>query len=100
MTSLFLCATISSKHYISVNTTPQHIFIGAYHFEEGRPLRIFRQRHGNFQCFMLPINSRKMDMSDANDAVGVNVFVGKKPLDNDIAAFVIDIIQLSAHITE
>ena len=22
-------------------------------------------------------------MSDANDAVGVNVFVGKKPLDND-----------------
>jgi hypothetical protein len=46
----------------------------------------------NFQCFMLPINSRKMDMSDANDAVGVNVFVGKKPLDNDIAAFVIDII--------
>lgn len=27
-------------------------------------------------------------MSDANDAVGVNVFVGKKPLDNDIAAFV------------
>lgn len=26
MTSLFLCATISSKHYISVNTTPQHIF--------------------------------------------------------------------------
>lgn len=39
-------------------------------------------------------------MSDANDAVGVNVFVGKKPLDNDIAAFVIDIIQLSAHITE
>ena len=38
-------------------------------------------------------------MSDANDAVGVNVFVGKKPLDNDIAAFVIDIIQLSAHIT-
>ena len=54
----------------------------------------------NFQCFMLSINSRKMDMSDANDAVGVNVFVGKKPLDNDIAAFVIDIIQLSAHITE
>ena len=39
-------------------------------------------------------------MSDANDAVGVNVFVGKKPLDNDIGAFVIDIIQLSAHITE
>lgn len=31
-------------------------------------------------------------MSDANDAVGVNVFVGKKPLDNDIDAFVIDII--------
>ena len=58
------------------------------------------QRHGNFQCFMLPINSRKMDMSDANDAVGVNVFVGKKPLDNDIAAFVIDIIQLSAQLTE
>lgn len=26
-----------------------------------------------------------MDMADANDAVGVNVFVGKKPLDNDIA---------------
>ncbi len=64
MTSLFLCATISSKHYISVNTTPQHIFIGAYHFEEGRPLRIFRQRHGNFQCFMLPVNSRKIEMSD------------------------------------
>ena len=64
MTSLFLCATISSKHYISVNTTPQQIFIGAYHFEEGRPLRIFRQRHGNFQCFMLPVNSRKIEMSD------------------------------------
>ena len=26
MTSLLLCATINSKHYISVNTTPQHIF--------------------------------------------------------------------------
>ena len=64
MTSLFLCATINSKHYISVNTTPQQIFIGAYHFEEGRPLRIFRQRHGNFQCFMLPVNSRKIEMSD------------------------------------
>ena len=25
MTSLLLCATINSKHYISVNTTPQHI---------------------------------------------------------------------------
>ena len=57
-------ATINSKHYISVNTTPQQIFIGAYHFEEGRPLRIFRQRHGNFQCFMLPVNSRKIEMSD------------------------------------
>jgi hypothetical protein len=23
------------------------------------PLSIFRQRHGNFQCFKLPINSRE-----------------------------------------
>ena len=64
MTKCLSCATINSKHYISVNTTPQQIFIGAYHFEEGRPLRIFRQRHGNFQCFMLPVNSRKIEMSD------------------------------------
>ena len=64
MTNCPPCATINSKHYISVNTTPQQIFIGAYHFEEGRPLRIFRQRHGNFQCFMLPVNSRKIEMSD------------------------------------
>ena len=41
MTNCPPCATINSKHYISVNTTPQQIFIGAYHFEEGRPLRIF-----------------------------------------------------------
>ena len=64
MTNGPLCVKINSKHYISVNTAPQHIFIGAYHFEEGRPLRIFRQRHGNFQCFMLPVNSRKIEMSD------------------------------------
>lgn len=64
MTKCPLCVKINSKHYISVNTAPQHIFIGAYHFEEGRPLRIFRQRHGNFQCFMLPVNSRKIEMSD------------------------------------
>ena len=64
MTNCHPCATINSKHYISVNTTPHHIFIGEYHFEEGRPLRIFRQRHGNFQCFMLPVNSRKIEMSD------------------------------------
>ena len=64
MTKCLSCATINSKHYISVNTTPQHIFTGEYHFEEGRPLRIFRQRHGNFQCFMLPVNSRKIEMSD------------------------------------
>ena len=64
MTNGPLCVKINSKHYISVNTTPQHIFTGAYHFEEGRPLRIFRQRHGNFQCFMLPVNSRKIEMSD------------------------------------
>ena len=64
MTKIMCYVTINSKHYISVNTTPQHIFIGAYYFEEGRPLRIFRQRHGNFQCFMLPVNSRKIEMSD------------------------------------
>ena len=64
MTNCPPCVTINSKHYISVNTTPQHIFTGEYHFEEGRPLRIFRQRHGNFQCFMLPVNSRKIEMSD------------------------------------
>ena len=64
MTKIMCYVTINSKHYISVNTAPQHIFIGAYHFEEGRPLRIFRQRHGNFQCFMLPVNSRKIEMSD------------------------------------
>ena len=64
MTNGPLCVTINLKHYISVNTTPQHIFTGAYYFEEGRPLRIFRQRHGNFQCFMLPVNSRKIEMSD------------------------------------
>lgn len=39
-------------------------------------------------------------MSDANEAVGLSAFMGKKPLDNDIAAFVIDIIRLSAHIIE
>ena len=64
MTKIMCYVTINSKHYISVNTAPQHILIGAYHFEEGRPLRIFRQRHGNFQCFMLPVNSRKIEMSD------------------------------------
>ena len=64
MTKIMCYVTINSKHYISVNTAPQHIFIGAYHFEEGRPLRIFRQRHGNFQCFMLPVNSRKIEMSN------------------------------------
>jgi len=59
MTNCPLCATINSKHYISVNTTPQHILSVRITLKEGRPLRIFRQRHGNFQCFMLPINSRE-----------------------------------------
>ena len=51
--ALYFC----KRHHIT-------IFTGAHHFEEGRPLRIFRQRHGNFRCFMLPVNSRKIEMSD------------------------------------
>ena len=53
---------LKALYFCKYDTTAY--FIGAYHFEEGRPLRIFRQRHGNFQCFMLPVNSRKIEMSD------------------------------------
>ena len=41
MTSLLLCATINSKHYISVNMTPQHIF----------PVRITLKRADHFAFF-------------------------------------------------
>ena len=53
---------LKALYFCKYDTTAY--FSGAYHFEEGRPLRIFRQRHGNFQCFMLPVNSRKIEMSD------------------------------------
>lgn len=53
---------LKALYFCKYDTTAY--FSGVYHFEEGRPLRIFRQRHGNFQCFMLPVNSRKIEMSD------------------------------------
>ena len=64
MTNCPPCATINSKHYISVNTTPQQIFIGAYHFEEGRPLRIFDKDMEIFNalCYQLIAGKLKCQM--------------------------------------
>ena len=68
---------LKALYFCKYDTTAY--FSGVYHFEEGRPLRIFRQRRGNFQCFMLPVNSRKIEMSDVKtlrEKAGCGDFAG------------------------
>ncbi len=74
-------------------------YLGSVEFSEEEA--VFFGKIMNIRSLISYEGKNVMELSEQfRDAVGVNVFVGKKPLDNDIAAFVIDIIQLSAHITE
>ena len=52
--ALYFCKYDTTAYFLSVRITLKRV----------EPLSIFRQRHGNFQCFMLPVNSRKIEMSD------------------------------------
>ena len=58
MTNAVHYVTIISEHYISVERHHSTQFLSVrITLKRAEPLIIFRQRHGNFQCFKLPINS-------------------------------------------
>lgn len=63
MTSLFLCATINSKHYISVNTTPQHIFPVCITLKRADHFAFFDKDMEIFNALSYLSIAGKMDMS-------------------------------------
>ena len=63
MTSLFFCATINSKHYISVNTTPQHIFPVCITLKRADHFAFFDKDMEIFNALSYLSIAGKMDMS-------------------------------------
>ena len=60
MTKHHLYATINSKHYISVNTTPQHIFPVCITLKRADHFALFYKGHGSFQCFIYQSTAGKL----------------------------------------
>ena len=63
MTSLLLCATINSKHYISVNTTPQHILSVRITLKRADHFAFFDKDMEIFNALSYLSIAGKMDMS-------------------------------------